>query len=605
MDLLSTPGVRWPDEASRAPAPVKASGEILSSSSLQQTARDPFEEAKAKLFPPVRDRDLAEAVKALESDQTALAEGLIARRLKKKPQDTEALNMMADIARRAKRFEDAERLLSQCVGLAPDRAAYRYNHAIVLRLLHRYQEALAALDELIKRDPGNPLFRDQRAIVLSWLGRHDEARELRRQLTEALPESADMWLRYAQALRETGFQDECVVAIRKALALAPTLAGCYSTLAALKVYRFSPAETERMEALAADRRLTVTDRTAVHQALGKAYADAGNYAKSFENYAKANAQRRLQTSFDVSSLIAHTAVFEPFFDARFFRERAGWGCPSAAPIFIVGLARSGSTLLEQMLCSHSAIEGLGERADLDIALLQPLLNLKQEIELDRITNGNAVEKSALVETYVRMMDRFDAGQFRLMGEHYLDLAARNRDPGRPFFVDKTLRNFFYVGLIQLILPNAKIIDARRHPLDCGWSCFKSQFPGSNFALRLADIGQDYANYVRLMDHFDRVLPGRVHRVIYEQLVADPRTELLRLFAYLGLPFEESCLRFHENTRAVTTQSSEQVRRPLYTSGVAQWEPYEPWLGPLKAALGPTLDSYPNAPARPENSKTVS
>ncbi|HEY3778957.1 MAG TPA: sulfotransferase [Rhizomicrobium sp.] len=580
----------------------------MTAASLRQTADlrigDPYESAKEKLFPRVRDRVLAEAAAALETEQPALAEQLIARHLKKKPRDAEALNLMADIARRAKRFEDSERLLSQCVVLAPERAGYRYNYAIVLRLLHKYEEALAALDTLVERDPDNPLFLDQRAMVLSWLGRHDESLAQRHTLVEAYPESADAWLRYARALRDTGFQDECLAAIRKALALAPTLAGCYSILAALKVYRFTQAETERMEELIADKRLAPDDRTALHQALGKAYGDAESYAKSFENYAKANAQRRLRTSFDGGSPSAHRAACERFFDADFFRKRTGWGCDSRAPIFVVGLARSGSTLLEQILSSHSAIEGLGERADLDIALLQPLLNLRDEIQLDRITNGNAVEKSGLVDAYIRIMERLGPDRFRLAGEHYLDLVARNRVLGRPFFVDKTLRNFFYIGLIQLILPKAKIVDARRHPLDCGWSCFKSQFPGSNFTFRLADIGQDYANYVRLMDHFDRVLPGRVHRVIYEHLVADPRAELLRLFDYLELPFEESCLRFHENPRAVMTQSSEQVRRPLYRSGMAQWVPYEPWLGPLKAALGPVLDRYPDAPERDDISKAV-
>lgn len=557
--------------------------------------RDPLKAAKERLFPPLGSRALLDAVAALESDHATIAEQLVARHLRKKPRDPEALNLMAEIARRAKRFEDAEALLLQCLAVAPDSPGYRFNYAVVLRRLNKNEEALAALDRLVGLEPENPLFLNQRAAVLSELGRHADALEVRRRLVGEYPDSADFWLRYAHTLRDMGFQNECIAAIHKALALSPTLAGGYSTLAALKVYRFTPAETAHIEKLAADRNLSADDRTALHHALGQAYADAKLYAKSFENYAKANAQRRLRSDYDGSASTSQRISFQHFFSARFFREHAQWGCDSRAPIFIIGMPRSGSTLLEQILSSHSRIEGLGERADLDMALLKPLQDFRDEVRFDKVASGNVVDKGVLVSTYIRLFDRLGADRFRSAGEHYLSLAARNRTAGRPFFTDKSLRNFLYTGLIPLILPNAKIVDARRHPLDCGWSCFKSQFRGSDFALRLGDIGHDYANYVRLMDHFERVLPGRIHRVIYERLIADPKSELLRLFEYLGIPFEESCLRFYENPRAVATQSSEQVRKPLYKSGMAQWLPYEPWLGPLKAALGPVLDSYPGAP----------
>ena len=201
-----------------------------------------------------------------------------------------------------------------------------------------------------------------------------------------------------------------------------------------------------------------------------------------------------------------------------------------------------------------------------------------------------------MQAYAQTLSRLDAKDFRSLGQGYLELTHRRRKLGRPFFTDKALANFGQIGLIHLILPNAKIIDVRRHPLDCGWSCFRSHFPGGMpFSHRLSDIGRHYADYIALMAHFERVLPGRVHRVIYEDLVADPETEVWRLFDYLGLPFEEQCLNFHENKRAVITLSAEQVRMPLYKSGVGQWRPYEAWLGPLKAALGPVLDDYPDSP----------
>ncbi len=558
-------------------------------------ARDPFAEAKARLFPPVKNRAVAEAVEALESNHLAITEALLARYLKKKPRDPEALNLMADIARRAKRYEEAENLLAQCVAIAPDQPGYRYNFAIVLRLLHKEDEALVQLGKLLAANPGNLLFRDQEATVLTGLGRFAEALVRRRELVEDYPESADMWLRYGHALRDEGYQEECVAAFQKTLALAPATSAAWGSLADLKVYKFTPAEIERMDAASANPALSADDRATLYHALGTAHRDVKNFAKSFEAYAKGNALRRLKIEFDSDKLGAHRIACERFFDARFFAQRTGWGCQSRGPIFIVGMPRSGSTLLEQILTSHSMIEGLGERADLDMTLLLPLSSVKEDIKVREFANGAAVLKSGLVDAYTRIIDHLDANGFRTLGEQFLAMADRSKTTTRPYFTDKTLRNFFYVGLIHLMLPNAKIIDARRHPLDTGWSCFRSQFPGMNFAFRLADIGKDYSNYVRLMDHFDRVLPGRVYRVIYERLIEDPRAELMRLFAYLEIPFEESCLSFHENPRAVKTQSSEQVRQPLYKSGMAQWVPYETWLGPLKTALGPVLDCYPDPP----------
>lgn len=560
-----------------------------------EAAADPFAAAGKQLFPPLRNRTLSEAAGALAKGDVAIAETLVEKFLARKPSDPDALNLLADIARRSRRFEEAEQLIARCVKQRPESAGHRYNYVVILRLLHRHEAALVELDELLRRDPQNPLFREQKATLLTSMGRHAEALGWRRDLAEEFPECPIAWLRYGHTLRDVGLQELCVSAFHKALELSPYLATAYAGLADLKVYRFTAAEMASMEECLRCSGLSSDQRADFHHALGNAYEKERQFAKSFENYTKANALRRIGVDFDPEKLVAHRTACETLFTEEFFRERADWGSSSNAPIFIVGIFRSGSTLLEQILSSHSAIEGLGELNDLDTALVRPLARFKDEVRLADISNGNVVDKTGLVHAYALTLDRLDAMSFRAIGEEYLELMGRRITSGRPFFTDKTLRNFLNIGLIRLMFPNAKIIDARRHPLDCGWSCFKSQFPGAHFARRLSDIGLDYSNYVRLMAHFDKVLPGKIHRVIYENLIADPLSELQKLFNYLDLPFEEGCLRFYENKRSVTTQSSQQVRKPLYTNATAQWVPYEPWLGPLKSALGPVLDNYPDAP----------
>ncbi len=520
---------------------------------------------------------------------------LIAGFLQTRPRDPDALNLLAEVARRAARFDEAERLLAHCVEKSPGNNGFRYNYAIVLRHLHRYAEALSQIDELLRRHPENPLFRDQKAVTLARSGRCAEALAHRRSLNQEFPLWPEGWLELGNALRDAGHQAECIAAWHRALELDPGLTAVYGCLAALKVYQFTAGEISHMEKRLGKPDLSTEARADMHHALGKAYGDIKNYAMSFENYAKANALRRMNVVFDADKFTAYFRVCEERFTQGFFRERKHWGSPSPEPIFVIGLPRSGSTLLEQILSSHSAIEGLGELADLDTALVEPLVEFGDEIPVEKFTNGKAVEKAGLVLAFLENMNRFGGERFRAIGERYLQITRLRRTTGRPFFTDKTLGNFFYVGLIQLMLPNAKIIDARRHPLDCGWSCFKSQFPSSHFTLRLSDIGSHYVNYMRLMAYFDRVLPGRVHRVIHENLIADPELELRRLFDHLELPFEERCLRFYENERPVLTQSSEQVRKPINKSGMGQWIPYEPWLGPLKAALGPVLELYPCGP----------
>lgn len=560
-------------------------------------AQDPIAEAKHRLFPPLRNRTLAEAAEALGAGDLATAEPMVVRFLEKKPGDPDALNLMADIARRSKRFDAAEELLARCVTRFPENLGYRFNYAVILRGLDKYEEALAELDILLKKDPRNPLFREQKAGILRKLDRHDEALAYRGALAEEYPRSPEIWLHYGHSLRNAGLQEQCIAAYRKALELAPSLSAAYGSLADLKVYRFTASEIASMEGQLAAPGLPADERADFCHALGKAHEDEKNYAKSFEHYAKGNALRRLGRQYSAEKLTLQRRACEEFFTEAFFRARNGWGCDASDPIFIVGMPRSGSTLLEQILSSHSAIEGVGELSELDMALVGALAPASEQGEPNEFGTGAAVQKVEVVKAYLGLPDGLENDRLRAVGELYLELTGRRRTTARPFFTDKTLSNHLYLGLIQLALPKAKIIDIRRHPLDCGWSCFKSQFAlgGQPFSHKLSDIGHYYANYVALMAHFDAVLPGRIYRLIYENLLANPREELARLFDYLDLPFEETCLRFHENRRAVATLSSEQVRRPLYKSGVGQWLPYEPWLGPLRSALGPVLDCYPDPP----------
>ncbi|HSC19149.1 MAG TPA: sulfotransferase [Rhizomicrobium sp.] len=537
------------------------------------SSHDPISEAKERLFAPSRNRILAQAAEALGNGDVEAAEHILGRFPRK--HDPEFLNLKADVARRRNRFEEAEQFMQRCVEAAPRNPGYRFNYAVILRRLDRFSEAFAELDALLRSEPGNPLFREQKAKLLWDSGQMEEALRFRRELAEEYPHVPAFWVNYGDALRGAGRSDECIVAFRKALELDPSRTEVDLRLANLKTYRFSAHELARMEGLLAQPALDAEARASLHFALGRGYGQHQQYAKSFGHYAKGNALRRLALGAASDRMTAHRSACEAVFTKEFFAQRAGWGCQADDPIFILCLPRSGSTLLEQILSSHSAIEALGEIP-----------------HLDRVVSSRIGGEQESVENYAGAVRALSAGEVRSMGEEYLRLTRARRKTDAPFFTDKTVFNFAHLGLIHLMLPKAKIIDIRRHPLDCGWSCFANHFPqGVRFSYRLQDIGRHYADYVGLMAYFDRALPGKVHRIIYEDLVDGPEQEIAKALRFLGMPFEAQCLRFYENKRPVETLSSQQVRQPLYRNAVAQWQPYEPWLGPLKSALGPALENY--------------
>ncbi len=326
--------------------------------------------------------------------------------------------------------------------------------------------------------------------------------------------------------------------------------------------------------------LSEEDRFHFHFSLGKAFEDAGDYAKSFEHYEQGNRLRREMVQYEAEETSEQMRRSKQLLTSEFFAAREGWGSSAPDPIFIVGLPRAGSTLLEQILSSHPLVEGTMELPDI--------------IDMARSLGGGRARGEA--SKYPEVLAELSADQLRELGDQYIANTRIQRKTDAPFFIDKMPNNFAHVGLIQLMLPHAKIIDARRHPLGCCFSGFKQHFArGQHFTYGLDDIGRYYRDYVELMAHFDAVLPGRVHRVIYETLVDDTEREVRRLLDYCGLPFDERCLRFYENDRAVRTASSEQVRRPIYRDGVDHWQHYESWLEPLKRALGPVLESYPAVP----------
>ncbi|MDP9198224.1 MAG: sulfotransferase, partial [Pseudomonadota bacterium] len=373
---------------------------------------------------------------------------------------------------------------------------------------------------------------------------------------------------------------ECVAAYRNSLERDPDFGEAYWSLANLKTFRFTATDLAAMRANLDDPTVDEINRIHLHFALGKAHEDAGEYTQSFEHYAQGNALYRTRNAYDADQNTARVRHLKSVFTSEFFAARAGSGNPTGNPIFIVGMPRSGSTLLEQILSSHSAIEGTTE--------LPELITMARELR--------AMADSEDIGVYADVLAAMPGESLRDLGERYLERTRVHRKTDRPHFIDKMPNNFLHVAMIRLALPNAKIIDARRHPMACCFSNFKQHYArGQRFSYDLTDVGRFYADYVNLMAHFDAVLPGHIHRVFYERLVEDTETEVRRLFEYLGLPFEAECLRFFENERPVRTASSEQVRQPIYRGGMEQWRHYDGWLGELKSALGPVLDAYPAVP----------
>jgi tetratricopeptide (TPR) repeat protein len=527
----------------------------------------------------VNDPELLAAAGALCQNKLSVAEHTLRDFLKRHPTDVAALRMLAETGSRLGRYEDAEHLLARCLDLAPGFAAARQNYATVLYRQNKAAAAIAETDRLLQQDPKNPAVRALKAAALGQIGEYAQSVANYEVLLRDHPRQPKAWLSYGHALKALGRRDECVGAYRKSIALMPQLGEIWWSLANLKTYRFGADEIAAMTAQLARADLAAEDRWHFHFALGKALEDEADYERSFQHYSAGNTLRRTALTHSAEDITDHVQRSIAFFTTEFFRERADCGIEDAAPIFIVGLPRSGSTLIEQILASHSAVEGTMELPD--------ITSMAKRL-------GGKLKRSD-VSTYPEILRELDREAIAALGEEYLTRTRIHRRLGRAHFVDKMPNNFAHLGLIHLILPRARIIDARRHPLACCFSLFKQHFArGQGFSYDLDDIARYYLDYVALMAHFDAVLPGRVHRVFHENLVASPEREIRALLQHCDLPFEDACLRFHENARPVRTASSEQVRRPLSGESLEQWRHFETWLGPLKARLEPVLSTYPGS-----------
>ncbi len=528
-----------------------------------------------------RDPGLLAAANALVEGRIPEAEQRLREHLKHAPTDVAAIRMLAELAVRLGRYEDAENLLARCLELAPSFHAARQNYALVLYRSNQPERALAEIERLMAQQPDNAGARNLKAVVLCRIGDYEPAIAIYRGLLEQYPQQPRAWLSYGHALKTAGHQDQAVAAYRRCLALEPGFGEAWWSLANLKTFRFGADDVAAMRTQSQRPDLSDDDRLQLEFAIGKALEDAGEYADSFAHYALGNATRRAQLRYSADNTHARVQRIKRTYTREFFAAREGAGSDAPDPIFIVGLPRAGSTVLEQILSSPSQVEGTME--------LPEITSISRDL---RQRGGGDSDMP-----YHDAVERLEPAELRALGEQYLANTRVQRTAGTPLFIDKMPNNFMHVGLIQLILPKAKIIDARRHPLACGFSGFKQHFArGQGFSYGLDDLGRYYRDYVELMAHFDDVLPGRVHRVIYETMVEDTEAEVRRLLDYCGLPFEDACLRFFENARPVRTASSEQVRQPIYREGIDHWRHYEPWLSPLKSALGPVLDAYPAVPA---------
>jgi len=496
------------------------------------------------------------------------AERILRQFLLKHADHREAMRLLAQIGLQLDVLDDAEFLLESVLTFDPSYHIARYDYAVVLGKRHKHAAALEQARKLLKIDPRHRAFRTVYATACVGLGDHEEALRVYRELLAETPQNPELHLSIAHALKTQGHQAEAIESYRAAAAARADFGDAYWSLANLKTYRFTDEELARMRQIEAADATKLVDRYHLCFALGKALEDRGEYEESFRYYGRGNAFKKSESRFDVGAMERNLRLQASLCTREFLAASAGGGCQRPDPIFIVGLPRSGSTLIEQILASHSQVEGTMELADIP-RMVQQL---------------SGRENRDTPSRYPALLADLTSAERLRLGEKYI-ADTRVYRTGKPYFIDKMPNNFRHLGLIHLILPNARIIDARREPLACCFSNFKQLFAsGQEFTYSLEDIGRYYRAYVEVMTHWDAVLPGKILRVQHESVVEDLEGNVRRLLDFLELPFEAACVEFYRTERSVRTASSEQVRQPIYREGIDQWRNFEPWLGPLKSLL---------------------
>jgi len=512
--------------------------------------------------------ELLSVTSAIYERELYQAEQLCRVFMQKNPKHLEGMRLLAKIASELGILDDADFLLESCLEFEPNFHAARYDYSQVLFKRQRFQKSMEQAALLLKQQGAAPSFRLLYANAAVPVGEFDKALEYYEQLIEEAPDNIHYHMLKGHALKSLGKPKQAINSYKNAAKIKPDFGDAYWSLANVKTYQFDDAEITQMQNAELDQTTDSVDQYQLCFALGKSFEDRGNYDEAFKFYTRGNQKKLADLNYRAKRTENEFTKQQKICSKEFFDHRGGFGSPSNEPIFIVGMPRAGSTLLEQILASHPMVDGTIELPD--------IMSLAQKLGGPHKVGENS--------RYPEILETLNSQQIENFANQYLKSTQVYRKKGT-FFTDKMPNNFRHIGLIQLMFPNCKIIDARRHPMACCFSNYKQLFgEGQEFSYGLEELGRYYKGYVDLMDHWQEALPNKILRIQYEEVVEDLESQVRRLLNFLELPFDQRCIEFHKNKRAVHTPSAEQVRQPVYKSSVAQWKKFESYLEPIKEYL---------------------